>query len=68
MYFSNALLFSGLTVLFYDGLNECENIWIKLQASNIIISTIYRHPKNDAQVFVDALNTNLEKVRRDKVF
>ena len=48
--------------------NECENIWIKLHDSNIIISTIYRHPKNDAQVFIDALNTNLEKVRSNKVF
>ena len=67
MYISNALQFSVLNNLQLT-VNECENIWIKLHDSNLIISTIYRHPKNDAQVFIDALNTNLEKVRSNKVF
>ena len=67
MYISNALQFSVITNLQLT-VNECENIWIKLHDSNVIISTIYRHPKNDAQVFIDALNTNLEKVRSNKVF
>ena len=40
----------------------------KITCSNLIISTIYRHQKNDAQVFIDALNTNIEKVRSNKVF
>ena len=67
MYVSNALQFSVITDLQLT-VNECENIWIKLHDSNVIISTIYRRPKNDAQVFIDALNTNLEKVRSNKVF
>ena len=67
MYISNALQFSVITNLQLT-VNECENIWIKLHDSNIIISTIYRHPNNDAQVFIDALNSNLEKVRSNKVF
>ena len=62
MYISSALQFSVITNLQLT-VNECENIWIKLHDSNIIISTIYRHPKNDAQVFIDALNTSLEKFR-----
>ena len=49
-------------------MNEFENIWIKLHNSNLIISAINRHPKIDAQVFIEALNTNLEKVRPNKVF
>ena len=44
MYTSIALQFSVLTNLQLT-VNECENIWIKLHDSNIIISTIYRHPK-----------------------
>ena len=67
MYISNALQFSVLNNLQLT-VKECENIWIKLHDNNLIISTIYRHPKNDAQVFIDALNTNLEKVRSNKVF
>ena len=67
MYISNALQFSVLNNLQLT-VNECENIWIKLHDSNLIISTIYRHPKNDPQVFIDALNTNLEKVRSNRVF
>ena len=66
-YISNALKFSVLNNLQLS-VNECENIWIKIHDSNLIISTIYRHPKNNAQVFIDALNTNLEKVRSNKVF
>ena len=64
---SNALEFSALSNLQLT-VNECENIRIKLHDDNIIISTIYRHPKNDAQVFIDALNTNVENVRSNKVF
>ena len=39
-----------------------------LHDGDIIISSVYRHPKNDAQVFIDALNTNVENVRSNKVF
>ena len=67
MYISDALQFSVLNNLQLT-VNECKNIWIKLHDSNLIISTIYRHPKNDARVFIDALNTNLEKVKSNKVF
>ena len=67
MYISNALQFSVLNSIQLT-VNECENIWIKLLDSDLIISTIYRHPKNDAQVLVKALNTNLETVKTNKVF
>ena len=67
MYISNALQVSVINNLQLT-VNECENIWIKLHDSDLIISTIYRHPKNDAEVFIDALNTNLEKIRSNKVF
>ena len=63
----NALQFYVLNNLQLT-LNDCEMIWIKLRDSNLIISTIYRHPKNDAQVFIDALNTILKKVKSNKVF
>ena len=51
MYISNAQQFSVLNNLQLI-VNECENIWIQLHDSNLIISTIYRHPKNDSQVFI----------------
>ena len=41
----------------------CENIWIKIKDSNVIIGTIYRHPKNDLRKFIIELNTSFEKIK-----
>ena len=43
----------------------CENIWIKIKDSNVIIGTIYRHPKNDLRKFITELNTSLEKIENN---
>ena len=42
-----------------------ENIWIKIKDSNVIIGTIYRHPKNDLRKFITELNTSLEKIENN---
>ena len=56
MYISNALQFSAITNLQLT-VNECENIWIKLHDSNVIISTIYRvateTAKSNSRTFQD---------------
>ena len=49
--------------MYTDG---CENIWIKIKDFNVIIGTIYIHPKNDLQKFVVGLNTSLEKLKNNK--
>ena len=48
MYISNALQFSVITNLQLT-VNECENIWIKLHDSNVIISTIYQARSQDLE-------------------
>ena len=41
--------------------NGCEDIWIKLSLSDIIIGVIYRHPPtNNIKQFLDQMNKNLE--------
>ena len=44
MYISTAIQHSILTDVQMDT-DGCENIWIKIKDSNVIIRTIYRHPK-----------------------
>ena len=46
----------------------CENIWIKLCQSNIVIETIYRHPQNDAHTFLDTLDQHLDLLKNNKEF
>ena len=48
--------------------NGCENIWIKIKDSNVIIGTIYGHPKNDLRKFIVELNTSLEKLKNNTVY
>ena len=38
--------------------DDCENIWIKIKDSNVVIGTIYRHPKNDLRKFIIELKEN----------
>ena len=40
-------------------------MWIKIKDSNVIIGTIYRHPKNDLRKFIIELNTSLEKIENN---
>ena len=46
----------------------CENIWIKLCQSNIVIETIYRLPQNDAHTFLDTLDQHLDLLKNNKEF
>ena len=46
----------------------CKNIWINIPKLNLIIGTIYKHSKNDIQIFNDILNSNLEQLKSNKVF
>ena len=64
MYISTATQHSILTDIQMDT-DGCENIWIKIKDSNVIIGTIYRHPKNDLQKFIVELNTSLEKLKNN---
>ena len=43
-------------VLDIDG---CENLWLKLDDADVVISAIYRHPKNNSKLFLDHLNNSL---------
>ena len=61
MHISTTIQHSILTEVQMDT-NGCENIWRKIKDSNVIIGTIYRHPKNDLRKFIIQLNTSLEKI------
>ena len=65
MYISTAIQHSILTEVQMDK-DGCKNIWIKRKDSNVIIGTIYRHPKNDLQKFIVGLNTSLEKLKKQQ--
>ena len=64
MYISTTIQHSILTEVQKDT-DGCENIWIKIKDSNVIISTIYRHPKNDLRKFIIELNTSREKIKNN---
>ena len=44
--------------LFLD-IDGCENLWLKLNDADVVISAIYRHPKNNSKLFLDHLNNSL---------
>ena len=62
MYISTAIQHSILTDVQMDS-DGCENNRIKIEDSDVIIGTIYRHPKNDLKKFIVELNTSLEKLK-----
>ena len=64
MYISTTIQHSILTDVQMDT-DGCENIWIKIKDSNVIIGTIYRHSKNDLRKFIIELNTSLEKIENN---
>ena len=43
-------------ILYFDG---CENLWLKRNDADVVISAIYRHPKNNSKVFLEYLNNSL---------
>jgi len=49
-------------------IDGCENIWLKICDANIVIGTIYQHPKNDIQVFLNSLDKNLEQLNNTRFF
>ena len=67
MYISNTIQYNLLADMRMD-ITGCETIWINIPQSNLVIGTIYRHPKNDIQTFNDILNSNLEQLKSNKVF
>ena len=67
IYIAVSIAFEYLPDLQID-IKGCENIWIKLCQSNIVIVTIYRHPQNDAQTFLDSLDQHLDLLKNNKVF
>lgn len=67
MYISDAIKYS-LYVEAHIEIDGCENIWIKILGSNVVIGTIYRHPRNDVEIFLETLNKNLENLKNNKVF
>ena len=46
----------------------CKNILVKLIDFNVILADMYRHPKNNFQNFINAVNCNLERLKCSKVF
>ena len=46
----------------------CKNILVKLIDFNVILADMYRHPKNNFQNFINAANSNLERLKCSKVF
>ena len=44
-------------------LEGCEDLWIKLIDYNTIIGSIYRHPKNNTNSFIETLSQKLSVVK-----
>ena len=67
MYIANNIAYE-LKTDYEMKIDGCENIWIKLCNSNIVIGTIYRHPKNNMHLFLDSLNKQLDMFKQKTVF
>ena len=66
MYINNLIQYDQINDLQLN-IKGCEDIRIKLCESNVIVSAIYRHPKNNNDDFTTALlNTTYEKLS-DKI-
>ena len=44
-------------------IDECENIWLKLIQTDLVISAIYRYPKNIVTLFLEQLKNKLENLK-----
>ena len=51
-------------------IDGCENLWLKLNDADVVISAIYRHPKNNSKLFLDHLNNSLahDMLKNTKVY
>ena len=67
MYISIMIQYNLLTDIHMD-ITDSENIWINISESNLIIGTIYRHPKNDIQTSNNILSSKLEQLKSIKSF
>ena len=67
VYISSELRFN---ILFNPSLDidGCENIWIKLCHSDLLLGVIYRHPRSNVKLFTDQLNKTLEQLKTSKVY
>ena len=55
--------------MFLDS-DGCEYLWLKLNGADVVISAIYRHPKNNSKLFLDHLNNSLahNRLKNTKVY
>ena len=67
VYISSELRFNILFNLSFD-IDGCENIWIKLCHSDLLLGVIYRHPRSNVKLFTDQLNKTLEQLKTSKVY
>ena len=67
VYISSELRFNILFNLSLD-IDGCENIWIKLCHSDLLLGVIYRHPRSNVKLFTDQLNKTLEQLKNSKVY
>ena len=55
VYFSICLNADNISIIDID-IDECENLWIKVNDPDIVIELIYRHTTNNSKLFVKKLN------------
>ena len=68
VYISSELRFNILFNLSLD-IDRCENIWLKLCHSDLLLGVIYRHPLiSNVKLFTDQLNKTLEQLKTSKVY
>ena len=67
IYITNNIKFELLDKLHID-IEGYENLWIKLLDYNIIIITIYRHPKANKKSFLEALEKKLQSLKNITYF
>lgn len=53
---------------FHLNTDGCENLWIKINAVDMILGVIYRHPKSSIKLFLEELNKNLEQMKNSNLY
>ena len=67
VYISSELRFNIFFNLRLD-IDGCENIWLKLCHSDLLLGVIYRHPRSNVKLFTNQLNKTLEQLKTFKVY
>ena len=67
VYVADTLNVEIISSLYLD-ITGCENIWLKMNCLNIVFGVIYRHPSNNAKLFLEQLNKNLELLNNAKLY